>query len=315
LGRSGAEAWGDKMTLTDEQIKERVRYIGGTDAAAILGLSRWKTPLAVWAEKTGQIEPEDISERLNVKLGNMLEDAVAKLFAEETGKKVHRANETIAHRKHDFLCANIDRRVVGEDAILECKTASGWKAKEWEGEEIPTEYIVQVMHYLMVTGASKGYIAVLIGNEKFVWKEIPRDEQMIKQMMAREVEFWEKYVVPKTMPTLIKHNDDETLYKLFPVQTEEKTAQFGDEQMRIVESIQAMTADVMALERQIDKAKNELKAVMQDAAVAAFGDKKVATWKEVTSNKLDTKAFKEAHPDVFGKFSVESKSRVFRLAK
>ncbi len=126
--------------LTPEQVSERTAYLGGSDAAAVLGLSRWSSPLTVWAIKTGQIVSEDKSDQLAIQVGNELEDAVCRLFTKRTGKKVARVNETIFHPKHPFLGANIDRRIVGEDSVLEAKTASGWKAKEWTGEDIPIEY-------------------------------------------------------------------------------------------------------------------------------------------------------------------------------
>ena len=156
--------------LTAEQIKERIGYLGASDAAAAVGLSRWKSPVEVWAEKTEFVEPEDISGKLSIRMGNKLEDVVAEIFQEETGKKVHRVNETIYHPQYPFLAANLDRRVVGEDACLEIKTAGAWAAKDWEGEELPREVIIQVMHQLACTGKKVGYACVLIGgNQDFKW--------------------------------------------------------------------------------------------------------------------------------------------------
>ena len=100
------------MELTKEQVEARKNYIGGSDAAAILGLSRYKTALEVWAWKTGQVVPDDISDKVYIKLGNKLEQTVAEFFMEETGKKVQRVNDTIFHPKYPFLGANIDRKVI-----------------------------------------------------------------------------------------------------------------------------------------------------------------------------------------------------------
>ncbi|HHR2781106.1 TPA: YqaJ viral recombinase family protein, partial [Listeria monocytogenes] len=84
--------------------------------------------------------------------------------------------------------------VVGEDAILECKTASAYLAKEWEADEVPATYLVQIQHYLAVTGKNKAYVAVLIGGNKFIWKEIERDDELINQIIAFELDFWETNV-------------------------------------------------------------------------------------------------------------------------
>ena len=114
--------------------RDRRTFLGGTDAAAVLGLSRYRTPLQVWAEKTGALDEQNIDDKLHVKLGKRLEEVVAELYTEKTGKKVRRVNETLYHPQFPFLAANIDRRVVGEDTLLECKTTNSFKAKEFEGE-------------------------------------------------------------------------------------------------------------------------------------------------------------------------------------
>lgn len=88
------------------------------------------------------------------------------------------------------MVANIDRKIVGQNAILECKTANQYLLKEWEDEEIPASYLLQVQHYLAVTGADRGYIAVLVGGQKFIWKEVPRDEELIEMIIQLEKDFW-----------------------------------------------------------------------------------------------------------------------------
>ena len=131
-------------------IEKRKEYIGGSDCAGVLGLSRWTTPLKIWAVKTGQIVPEDISQKIAVKLGNKLEQTVCELFTEQTGLKVRRVNETLFHKDYNFIGANIDRKIEGQDVILEAKTCSAFKAKEWGEDEIPAEYLLQCYHYLAV---------------------------------------------------------------------------------------------------------------------------------------------------------------------
>lgn len=275
------------MTLTEEQLKERLSYIGGSDAAGVLGLSRWTTPLHVWAEKTGQVVPEDISDKLFVKLGNRLEQTVAELFMEETGKKVQRVNETIFHPKYPFLGANIDRRVVGEKSILECKTASAWKAKEWDGEEIPREYIIQVMHYLAVTGAARGYIAVLIGNQDFKWKVIERDEKALADLVKREVNFWNDFVVTKAMPAVMG-SDADNLSALFPQATLSEPIELPDTVNAIAESLEGMKQDYRNLESQIKQQENELKALLGTAERGTTGLWNIA-WSNVPASEYVVK--------------------------
>lgn len=277
------------MPITEAQRKERVNYIGATDAAAVLGLSRWTTPLQVWAEKTGLLEPEDISDKLPVKLGNKMEHIVVELFEEETGKKCHRVNETRYHPKHAFLAANIDRRVVGEEAILECKTTSAWKAKEWEGEEIPREYLIQVYAQLMVTGAAYAYLAVLIGNQSFIWKRIERDPELMRDMEAKLVDFWTTYVVPKVRPSVIMGSDQDTLYRLYPKEKAGTSVALGDDIVRLIESRSALLTDKAAISKQIDSIDAEIKAALGDHEIGMAGKYKI-TWKAFERKEYTVKA-------------------------
>ena len=285
--------------LTSEQVAGRTKFIGGSDAAGVLGLSRWQTPLSVWASKTGQLPDEDKSDILAIEVGNELEDLVCRLFTKKTGKALRRVNEAIFHPKYPFIGAHLDRRVVGEDAIFEAKTASGWKAKEWEGEDIPREYILQVMHYLAVTGQKRAYIACLIGgNQKFVWKEVDRDEDMIRDMISREVAFWREFVEPKIMPTTVTASDGDTLYKLFPLD-DQTEVELTDEANKLCESIGAMVFDKKTLDAQIDQAKNELRLMLGEHSIGKTGTYKVS-WLAQEKKEYTVQA---------------SKTRVLRVAK
>ena len=299
--------------LTDEQIKERVNYIGASEAAAVLGLSRWATPLSVWAVKTGQIQAEDISEKLSVKLGNKLEQTVAELFMEETGKKVQRVNETIFHPSYPLIGTNLDRRVVGERSILQCKTCSAWKAKEWDDEEIPREYIIQEMHELAVSGAERAYIAVLIGNQDFKWKVIERDEKALQDLIDREVEFWHGFVVPKIMPHVMSRDRD-TLSSLFPEAEEGKSITLDDAAMATCEILEGMEEDLKGLQNQVETKKNELRAMLGDAESGIAGDWEIH-WANMKTKRLDIAGLTDKHPDIAKEFYKLTTTRRFLVGK
>ena len=300
--------------LTEEQIKERVHYLGGSEAAAVLGLSRWKTPLQVWAEKTGLIQPEQV-DNLAVEVGNELEELVAKLFSKRTGKKVHRVTETVFHPVHQFLGANLDRRVVGEDAILECKAVGAWAAKEWAGEDVPQEYVLQCLHYLAVTGKQRAYIAVLVGgNREFKWKVVERDEKMIQEIVSREVAFWKGFIETKIMPKLITRDDSDTLFKLFPNGDDGAQIVLGDEADKIVESIKSLQQDAILLDGTIEKEKNALKAMLGGNAVAITGRFKI-TWKNQVTNRIDVEGLKSNHPELCAAYVKPAVSRTLRMTE
>lgn len=300
--------------LTDQQVKQRINYIGGGDAAAILGLSRYRTALQVWALKTGQIDPKDISEEMPVKLGNMLEETVCKLFEEETGKVLIPCSNTLFHPRYPFIGGNLDKVVQGENALFEAKTTNSYKQSEWENEdEIPVEYQLQCHHYLIVTGFDRAYIGCLIGNRKFVWRIIERDEKLLADILAKEVNFWNNFVVPKIMPMQISSKDSGVLYSLFPMAAEESIIELGDDAARIAESLDSMQADYTVLEKEIEEQKNTLKAMLKTHECGLTSKYKI-TWKNQEERRLDVNLFKKEEPGLYEKYAPKKDKRVFRLS-
>lgn len=335
------------------ETRDRITYIGGGDAAAILGLSRWRTPLGVWALKTGQVISQDISQKVPVKLGVKLEQAVAEFFEDELKKKVYPITEeaaknlglryfirdednqkkvTFMHPRYDFLGATIDRVVEGELAGLECKTTSAYKTREWEGEQIPIENIFQCLHYMAVTGWPKWYIAALIGNMVFDWKLLVRKDytgdlsgipkerlnliepKVLDDLVAKEVVFWNNFVLPKVMPMTITPEDGGILYRLYPIAAEESVIELGDEVNAIIETLDAMQADYKSLEADIDRQKNELRARLKTFETGMTNKYRI-TWKNEPDNRLDIERLKKEEPGIYEKFMPTDKTkRVLRFS-
>lgn len=279
---------------------DRSKFIGGSDAAGVLGLSRWDTPLSIWAEKTGQfIKPEVESEA--AELGRELEDYVAKRFDRKTGKNITPSGGTIFHGKYPYLGANIDRLIKEESAGLECKTASAWKAKEWEGEEIPQEYIIQCYHYMMVTGFKKWYLAVLIGNQDFKIKELHWDDKIISDLEKREVAFWNDYIVPNIMPSLATKRDTDTLDSLFPQADEGKVITLDDQANILVENLISYKEDAKNLDGQIEATENQLKLLIGKAEMGLTDRYKIG-WANSKWSGLDGKALEKEYPAIHALF-------------
>lgn len=172
----------------EEWKKLRHRYIGGSDAAAVVGLNPFSSAYSLWAEKTDKVPA--FEGNLATEVGTYLEDFVAKKFEEETGKKVRRENHSILNDAYPWAIANVDRVVVGEDAGLEIKTTSELNMKSFKNGDYPSNYYCQAVHYLALTGKERWYLAVLIGNKEFKWFTIERDQEEIDALMAAEEEFW-----------------------------------------------------------------------------------------------------------------------------
>lgn len=151
------------MTGRLQWLRERQRGIGGSDAPALV-LSpeqyKWKRPEDVLADKVYPIEDEG-EERLCCRIGHELEDFAARLFTEVTGLKVRKDGRHFVHPEHPFMVGNIDRKIVGHNWGLECKTTSAYNGNKFTEDSYPLEYFVQIQHYLAVTGWEKWYLSAI----------------------------------------------------------------------------------------------------------------------------------------------------------
>lgn len=184
-----------------EWLTARKSVIGGSDAAAIVGRHPYKTAEEVMEEKLSPVIED--KPNLACRHGTYCEPFVAELFTEETGLKVRRKNFMLHSESRPFMAANIDRKIQGMEAGLECKTTCVFnRAKFGDGNIVlagsdddppfPYEYFVQITHYMAVTGWNRWFLAVLIGNKEFRWYEIERDERNIQYLIEEETKFYQQ---------------------------------------------------------------------------------------------------------------------------
>lgn len=303
------------MADHDKWLEARTSGIGGSEAAIIVGMNRWKSPFQLWLEKTGEVEPDDLSDNEYVYWGNVLEQAVADRFAELTGKRVTKRG-MLQDEEVPYFFANVDRVVVGENAGLECKTTNAFNKDEWEGDNIPDAYYCQCQWYMGVTGAEKWYIACLIGGNKFVWKEVARNDEDIEALREEAKAFWETNVQGGVMPEADgSKNCAESLAKRFKGGDKEvldlETAEGAAD---LAAQILDIKATVKTLEKQQAEAENKLKALMGDHENAAAG-KYVLNWTTVnTSGRFDRKKFDADYPGLYAKYmGAPGKTRRFSV--
>lgn len=299
--------------LSREQwLEERRKGIGGSDAAAVAGLSPWKSPVEVWLEKTGQVEPEEPGEAAY--WGTVLEDVVAQEFSKRTGFKVRRRNAILKHPQYEWMIANVDRMLVGSSEGLECKTTSAFQAKEWEGDEIPAQYIVQVQHYMAVTGAKAWWLAVLIGGQKFIHKRIERDDELIQQLIEIERDFWENHVVPGIPPELDGSSASTELVKrMYPRATLSKI-DLPSKAKELIEELEALEEELKPLEERKDEIKNKLKQMLGEHEEGRIGNT-VVVWKNIESKRIDTNRLKQEKPEIYEQYLKVSSYRKFDIRR
>ena len=296
----------------EEWLEIRRQSIGGSDAAAVLGLNDYVSPYSLWAEKTGKVIPEDISDKEAVRLGNDLEQYVADRFCESTGKKVRRDNAFIYNSDFPFAHALVDRMVVGENAGLECKTTSSWDIlQQCRDGEYPPQWYVQMMHYMMVTGADKWYLAVLVFGKGFFHFEVSRKESEVEALASAEKAFWHgvEYKAPPALDGTDATKD--ALKTIYADSLPDSSIDLGGVSSHIA-LFDALGKQI----KELEKDRDEHLAIIQDymgTAERGETDSYKISWKTQTRNTFDRKAYEAANGPIPSAFFKQSTARPFRL--
>lgn len=290
--------YADSRKLSHEEwLEHRKTGIGGSDAGAIMGLHPYKGAFGVWADKKGFSAPVEDSEAM--RQGRDLEDYVARRFAEATGKTVRREYGMLRSDEHPHMVANIDRRIKGEKAGLECKTSRDIYMRRYRDGDFPMEYYCQCLHYMAVTGWDAWYLAVLVyGTELLIFK-ICREEAQgdIDKLIAAEESFWEKYVEGSEMPPAdALDSTGRTLDRMWKSEMEYWLDATAEQEDAIGELI-ALKAQKKALEEEIKRIENGLKAGMQEAEELRAAEA-IITWKSQKQRRISEKRIKELYPMV-----------------
>jgi putative phage-type endonuclease len=294
-------------------LAQRRTGIGGSDAAAVLGLSRFSSPYSVWADKLARVPEQEDNEAM--RQGRDLEDYVAQRFMQESGKRVQRKSEMLRHPEQPFMLANIDRRVVGERAGLECKTTKSMNIKRFRSGDFPAEYYCQCMHYLAVTGWERWYLAVLVYGEGFFIYIIEWDEAEIAALIDTEREFW-SCVESQTPPPVDGHTaTTETMHKLFsPDEYDgEEVDLFG--MGNVLSQLERVTAEMQAKATEKEQLEQTIKSAIGSGCGGSCGDWRVS-WKPQGRKNFNVKAFAADHPEIdLSNYYATSVFRVLRVKK
>lgn len=302
-----------KELSRSEWLKYRTKGIGGSDVSIIAGINPFKSVHQLWLEKTGQIEPEEQGSEYT-HFGTLLEPIVRKEFTERTGIKVRQKHMLLQSEEYPFMFADLDG-VINEDGemcIFEAKTASAYKQETWE-EGVPAPYILQVQHYMAVTGAKKTYIAALVGGNHFFWHEIPRDEEMIGKIIAMEKYFWETHVIGGVEPVPDGSEATTNYFNSKFSSSNGQTIELPQEALSVCDEFDRISAEIKKLETEKNAAANLLKSYLKEAEIGIVGERKI-TWKEIFKSSLDTKRLKSEKPEVYTDYLTQSSYRRLSVA-
>ena len=294
-----------------EWLLKRKQGITGTDAAAILGMSPYRSAFSVYQDKLTDMIDESDNEAM--RQGRDLEEYVAQRFMEETGLKVRRANAIYYNEQYPILMADFDRLIVNEKAGLECKTVSPYSSEKWADGKIPIHYQIQCQHYLAVSGFDVWYIAALIYGSKFIIRKIERDEELIKNLVACEVHYWNYNILGRHVPNPDGSDDysDMLCRKYFNTNKSEIQLFGMEEELKRRDEIKKLQ-DKLEKERKIIEQKIQLQLGESGATHAVAGDYRIG-WTSVISQRLDSSKLKIEKPEIYKEYVKESFSKRFTV--
>lgn len=295
----------------NEWLLMRKQGIGGSDAAAICGLSRWRSPMDVWLEKTGQLEPEKAGEAAY--WGQIMEPIIREEFTIRTEMKVTTINSMLQHRRFTFMLANLDGVVQDPNrgqGIFEAKTAGLYASSEW-GDSLPDEYAIQVQHYLAVTGLPFACVAVLIGGNRFKWLYLERDESIIDLIIQLEAHFW-RLVQTNTPPPIDgSRATTELLNRLYP-HGKKQQIELPAEALDLIEAYELAKEQEEKAALLKDTAVNELKNMLGENECGVVHNRRI-TWQEIKTERFDSKLLRAEEPDVYARYLKSSSYRRFQI--
>jgi len=328
----------DITVLTEEEwLNWRKKGIGGSDVAAVLGISPWKTRRDLFYEKTGA-EPmeEDEGNWVAKEVGHRLEDLVAEIYRRKTGYIVYPIRKIFQHPFFPFMIADVDffvEKPNGKRGILECKTSSFMNKDKWADDAIPRHYEMQGKHYMSVTNLDFCAFACLFGNSEsdFVMREIERDldeEEMTIMELAR---FWRDFVMANVEPPYTE-NGELVLESIRRYQGKadpslpEITLSPAD--VARLEQYLTLKEEKTELDRRSRALEKDLKTVYapivdqmgQGCSAVCVSGKTIyqISYKPSTKTSLrkeDQDKLKLHHPDIFDEYASTSETRTFSVKK
>lgn len=295
----------------EEWLDFRKDGIGGSDASVVCGINRYKSPVELWMEKTGRLPNQEAGE--SAYWGTQLEPIVRDEFTKRTGIEVKLAKCILQSDEFPFMQANLDGVCYDPElgnCIFEAKTASAFKLGEWENS-IPDEYMLQIQHYMAVTGFKAAYIAVLIGGNTFRWQLVKRDEEIISALIQLEKDFWN--CVESDTPPQIDGSEASAKF-LAEKFAESKKAQINlpENAAELIRKYETADEKIKALTEEKQFAENLLKQMLGENEVGVIGEN-IVSLKAVSQERLDSKTLKSEHPTIYKKYASTTSYRRFSV--
>lgn len=274
---------------------ERKHGIGGSEIAAIMGVSPWKTARDVWEEKVGLSSGTETTPIME--LGTYLEAFVAERYEQQTGRKVQQRHQQFIHPEHDFLRANIDREILKDPrgvGVLEIKAMGSYPFRQTKLYGLPDYYALQLQHYLMVTGRTWGSFALMNrDNADIIWFDVEPNAEIQKRIIAAAGKFW-RHVIDGTPPD---EPARETV-KLPEMENGEVVFIDNAEWVQAVNDLREAKELADQAKQIEDAAKERVIAIMGNNSVCEGGGARIYYKEQSGRKSFDKKALSKDHPEI-----------------
>ena len=317
------------MLINQDFTVDRTKYIGGSDIGAVLGLSRFRTPLEVWMEKTGKESKKQDS--LPLRFGSFAEGFVASEYSRATGFELLIDESIYIHPQHSYMSAHIDRFVLSNalsnalgnklvddlgsqlinnstlplTRILECKTANPFSSGDWGevgSDQVPMSYLCQCIWYMAITGINRTDLAVLFGNSDFRIYEIARDKELEELVLAKASAFWNGYVLKDIPPPVSNEADCQTLFSKGDAS---KSIEAAKEALELTKRLHTLNGEIAVREEELSTIKQNIMSQMGEAEQLTYQGITLATWKAPKpSFRLDSKRLELEHPELASNYKI-----------
>ena len=271
-----------------EWLQARRQGIGGSDAAIVLGLNPYQSLYGLWLDKTGQ-QPLDDGETDAQALGHALEDAVARRAASRLGLRIRRRNVILVHDQLAWMIADLDRDIIGAPALMECKTINPqrWRRAQEQPGGLPLEWVVQVQHYLAVTGYATAWLAIYVLGQGLEIRRVDADPDFQAGLIQAEAAFWQ--LVQRREPPAVDGSPAtvEALSRAWLPVVEETVQILGPEDEEAVRQYRDLGQEIDRLQAERDAVGNRLRAHLGPATAGVTPGGWRITWKPQTRRTVD----------------------------
>ena len=300
-------------------LERRRKGIGGSDAAAVMGVSPYKSNLKVWREKVMGYDPQDLQPNKYMEAGTRFEWSLAEWAAERMGVKAVRSRKMHTHPKYPWMIANVDALLPAENAILEIKTAGSMfqgssEMTAWgtEGtDEVPWMYAAQCQQYMTVLGMKLCYLAVFFHIQREMWiYRLEHNSNTHKALIQMEKKFWTDHVETKVPPTPTTPEDIDAWFDTSSETQARSTVAIRQK----IEELSHTTAQIKQMKELQAGLQAEIKLHMAEAGdlLGAYHEI-IATWRSHDVERFATKKFREDYPELAAQYLNTSSQRTFRV--